>query len=450
MPTNIMPTFVASNVSEMAVAGTNMTVPLPPEVQPGDTMLVYVKNNGNASATPPAAPTPEWVYRGSTVSGNYYHLFSKRYVDGGNTEPTFVMPISGRHQAHVVVYRDVGGVSIATSSAAALASGTAAVNHTTQTPVKTIHDNSLVVHARDHVTTGASGSLAWTNATERTDNSFNYASGLTNILSTADVPVPTAGVVPVTVTTAVTGGVSNGSNRILAVVLSPVTNYPRVVGVTDASVDADSITVPIPEATVNTDVLVAFVVANRRASAVAAPELETPAGWSLWLTNTTTDGMRCTVFYRYAPTNEPTFTFATTAATAAINDAMIAVIYAVRNVSLLANIRMLADPNNITNLTMRDIDTTTDENLILKFYADEDTAASNTATWPVSAEDLDVRNAGDFNYGSARGIQATAGTHPTETVVMSGSSTDTMTVVVALAPFPPVLVRPGQFFPFFN
>lgn len=445
---NVMPTFVASNVSEMAVAGTDMTVPLPPEVQPGDTMLVYVKNNGANTATPPAPPTPEWVYRGTTATGYYYHLFSKRYESGGNTEPTFLMGSSARHQAHVVVYRDVGSVSMATS--ASVGNGTATVNHSTLTPVKTIHDNSLVVHARDHSTSQASGSLAWTNAIERTDNSFNYASGLTNILSTAEVAVPTAGAVPVTVTTAVTGGVSNGTNRIMAVVLSPVTNYPRIIGITDISVDGDSITVPIPEATVPTDILIAFVVANRRASAVAAPELETPPGWSVWLTNTTTDGMRATVFYRYAPTNEPSFTFATTSATASINDAMVAIVYAVRNVALLNGIRMWADSNNITNLLMRDIPTTVDECLILKFYVDEDTGASNTATWPVSAEDLDVRNAGDFNYGSARGIQPVAGTHPAETITMSGNSTDTMTAVVALAPFPPVVIPPGSFWPFFG
>lgn len=73
MAIGVMPSFVASNVSELASAGTNMTVPLPVEVQPGDMMIVFAKNNGSSAVMP---STPDgWTYLGSSDKGNYYHVF---------------------------------------------------------------------------------------------------------------------------------------------------------------------------------------------------------------------------------------------------------------------------------------------------------------------------------------------------------------------------------------
>lgn len=444
-----MPTFVASNVSELATAGTDMTVPLPPEVLPGDLMVVFVKNNGNTSAVPPNSPDG-WTYLGSSDKANYYHVFWRIRVSGGDIEPTFVMPVSAKHQAHVLVYRNAG--SIRNFSAVSPANGTATYTHPA---VTTSIDRSVVVFARDFTTTAATGSWTWTSAaTERTDNSLTYASGLTNLFSTADVSMPTAGVTP-TLQSAATGTVSNGTTRAASFVINPVTSVPKMVNRVESgaanAAGTSQLVVDIPPLAVAGDLIVVGVSWSRSSTTGATM---TPPG-SPWVQLGLVAGTAAGAWIGYAIYNPSMGSQVTFPMSVSTQYGWQATAYAFRGVDAS---KILATPavvgtSGSTTTALPALSGVLDESYILAIGTAFQTASTATSTFssPMSRDLLANKQAGTsrFTYVSAASdSQIASGTYASKNIVWSASSAVRLGVMMALSPAPKA-ASSGSFMPFF-
>lgn len=448
MAVGAMPTFVASNVSELATAGTDMTVPLPAEVLPGDLMIVFVKNNGSAVATPPNSPDG-WTYLGSSATGNYYHVFWRIRVSGGDTEPTFVMPVSAKHQAHVLVYRNAG--SISNFSAVSPANGTATYTHPT---VSTTIDRSVVVFARDFTTTAATGSWTWSGATERTDNALTYASGLTNLFSTADVSVPSVGSAA-GVQSVATGTVSNGTTRAVSFVINPVTSIPKMINrVESGGANVAGITqlvVDLPPLVAAGDLIVVGMSWSR--SATTGATMTPPA--SPWVQLGVVAGTAAGAWIGYAiydPSMGSQVTFTMSVST---QYGWQATAYAFRgaDVSKMVATPAQASTAGSTTTALPALSGVLDESYILAIGTSFQTASTITSTFssPLNRDMLANKQAGTsrFTYvSSASDVQIVSGTYAAKNIVWSTSSAVRLGVLLAIPPKPAPSAR-GSFFPFF-
>lgn len=451
MAVGSMPTFVASNVSELTTASTDMTVPLPAEVQPGDMMVVYVKNNGSNATTVPATPSG-WTYLGSSATANYYHIFWRFRVAGGDPEPTFIMPVSAKHQAHVLVYRNVGGIGNFTAISPAL--GTYTYSHPS---VATVYTNSVVIYARDFTTTAATGSWAWTNAVERTDNALTYASGLTNLFSTASVEMPSGGTSS-GVQSVVTGGVSNGSTRATSFVLHPVTDTPTIAGVREsgaAAVTTTSITVDLPTEILPNDIIVIGLSTSRSTSATYT--VSTPTGLTKYSESRTSTSSTLTTAYTgvYASGDPTSITFDLSPSAPY---GWVATAFAIRggNPALIVAGTPFTQTNTTSAATIviPSVTTVSENNLVIGVAGMYQTANTATASWPTTMTKVtDAKNqsvSGRLAYiTTAYEPEGAAGATGTRTVTYTASNVGRYGILLAIPPAPAASYNGSQFLPFF-